>query len=38
MKLLQDPIQSNAYNIDKVRGEASRHFRRKKEGDLKVKN
>jgi len=38
MKLLQDPKQSNAYNINKVRGAASRHFRGKKEEETQYKN
>ena len=32
MQQLQDPTQSNIDNLNNVRREASRHFRKKKEG------
>ena len=32
MQWMQDPSQSNGENLNKVRREASRHFRNKKEG------
>ena len=32
MQWMQDPSQSNGENLNKVRREASKHFRKKKEG------
>jgi hypothetical protein len=32
MQWIQDPSQSNADDLNKVRRDASRHFRKKKEG------
>ena len=37
MQCLQDPNQSNVDNLNKVRREASRHFRNKKKEYLKAK-
>ena len=37
MQWLQDPNQSTIDNPNNVRREASRHFRKKKKGYLKVK-
>jgi len=37
MQRLQDPIQSNVYNLNNVRSEASRHFKKKKKEYLKAK-
>jgi len=37
MQWLQDPNQSNEDNINNVRREASRHFRKKKKEYLKAK-
>jgi len=37
MQWLQDPNQSNVDNINRVRREASRHFRNKKKEYLKAK-
>jgi hypothetical protein len=36
-KWVQDPSQRNADNLNKVRREASRHFRNKKKAYLKAK-
>jgi len=36
MQWLQDPNQSNVYNINSVRHEASYHFRNKKKEYLKT--
>jgi len=38
MQWLQDPDQSNVYNIKNVRHEASRHFSKKKKDSLKESN
>jgi hypothetical protein len=37
MQWIQDPSQSNLYNINIVRGDASRHFRNRKKAYLKAK-
>jgi hypothetical protein len=37
MQWMQDPIQSSGQNLNKVRPDASRHFRNKKEGYLEAK-
>jgi hypothetical protein len=37
MLWLQDPSQSNVYNLNNIRHEASRHFRNKKKECLKAK-
>ena len=37
MQWMQDPSQSNGENLNKVRWDASRHFRNKKKGYLKAK-
>ena len=37
MQWMQDPSQSNGENLNKVRRDASRHFRNKKKGYLKAK-
>jgi hypothetical protein len=37
MQWIQDPSQSNADNLNKVRRNASRHFRNEKKAYLKVK-
>jgi hypothetical protein len=37
MQRLQDSIQSNVYNLNNVRREASRHFKKKKKEYLKAK-
>ena len=37
MLWMQDPSQSNGQNLNKVRRDASRHFRNKKKGYLKTK-
>ena len=37
MQWMQNPSQSNRENLNKVRRDASRHFRNKKKGYLKAK-
>jgi hypothetical protein len=37
MQWIQDPSQSNVNNLNKVRRDASRHFRNKKKAYFKVK-
>ena len=37
MKWIQDPSRSSVDNLNKVRREASRHFRNKKKAHLKAK-
>ena len=37
MQWMQDPSQRNGQNLNKVRRDASRHFRNKKKGYLKTK-
>jgi uncharacterized FlgJ-related protein len=37
MQWVQDSIQSNVYNLNKVRHKAGRHFRKKEKAYLKVK-
>ena len=37
MQWMQDPSQRNGVNLNKVRRDASRHFRNKKKGYLKAK-
>ena len=37
MQWIQDPSQSNVYNLNNVRRNASRHFRNKKKAYLKAK-
>ena len=37
MQWMQDPSQRNGENLNKVRRDASRHFRNKKKGYLKAK-
>ena len=37
MQWIQDPSQSNVDNLNKVRREVSRHFRKKKKAYLRVK-
>ena len=37
MQWMQDPSQSNRENLNKVRRDASRHFRNKNKGYLKAK-
>ena len=36
MRWMQDPSQRNGENLNKVRRDASRHFRNKKKGYLKA--
>ena len=37
MQWIQDPSQSNVYNLNNVRRDASRHFRNKKKAYLRAK-
>jgi hypothetical protein len=37
MQWMQDPSQSNVENLNKVRGDASRHLRNKKKAYMKAK-
>jgi hypothetical protein len=37
MQWIQDPNRCNAHNLNKVRRDASRHFRNKKKAYLKAK-
>jgi len=37
MQWIQDPSQSNVYNLNNIKRDASRHFRNQKKAYLKVK-